>query len=235
MTTRGITSARVVAGQRRSRAPGCLVHAGEPHHDAQLVHQRAAVGQPQHGEWHHPHEGPALGADDCPAPPVGHAGWGTMCTILCSLPLQSSTAGCPVPPIATVTSGTCSEVGGGTQQHVRETRAADGDPQAQANRWIRTMYKDNLDIVKPSNKDLIRRVEAGIRAGAVPDFSDSIAPPPPQIETQVRLWRTAASDVGEVIWTLPADFSFSFLGIILRIGCACNRPLPTWNSQPQLR
>eukprot|EP00667_Euglena_gracilis_P000011 EG_transcript_11 len=39
------------------------------------------------------------------------------------------------------------------------------DPQAQANRWIRTMYKDNLDIVKPSNKDLIRRVEAGIRAG----------------------------------------------------------------------
>eukprot|EP00668_Euglena_longa_P046499 GGOE01062184.1.p1 GENE.GGOE01062184.1~~GGOE01062184.1.p1 ORF type:complete len:1100 (-),score=391.90 GGOE01062184.1:241-3348(-) len=39
------------------------------------------------------------------------------------------------------------------------------DPQAQANRWIKAMFKDNLDIVKPSNKDLIRRVEAGIRAG----------------------------------------------------------------------
>jgi hypothetical protein len=39
------------------------------------------------------------------------------------------------------------------------------DPQAQANRWIKTMFKDNLDIVKPTNKDLIRRIEAGIRAG----------------------------------------------------------------------
>ena len=41
------------------------------------------------------------------------------------------------------------------------------DPQAQANRWIKQMYKDNLDIVKPTNKDLIRRIEAGIRAGGV--------------------------------------------------------------------
>ncbi|KAK7201712.1 dynein heavy chain [Novymonas esmeraldas] len=39
------------------------------------------------------------------------------------------------------------------------------DPQTQGNRWIRRTYKDSLEVVRPSQKDLIKRVEFCIRAG----------------------------------------------------------------------
>jgi dynein heavy chain, axonemal len=39
------------------------------------------------------------------------------------------------------------------------------DPQTQGNRWIRKTYKDSLEVVKPNQKDLIKRIEFCIRAG----------------------------------------------------------------------
>lgn len=39
------------------------------------------------------------------------------------------------------------------------------DPQTQANKWIRDTYGDQLEVVKPSNKDMIKRIEHCIRAG----------------------------------------------------------------------
>ncbi|CBZ25938.1 putative dynein heavy chain, partial [Leishmania mexicana MHOM/GT/2001/U1103] len=39
------------------------------------------------------------------------------------------------------------------------------DPQTQGNRWIRRTYKDSLEVVRPSQKDLIKRIEYCIRAG----------------------------------------------------------------------
>ena len=39
------------------------------------------------------------------------------------------------------------------------------DPQQQANKWIRSAYKDSLEILKLGSKDLIRRIETGIRTG----------------------------------------------------------------------
>eukprot|EP01060_Flectonema_neradi_P033948 TRINITY_DN5821_c0_g1_i1.p1 TRINITY_DN5821_c0_g1~~TRINITY_DN5821_c0_g1_i1.p1 ORF type:complete len:4165 (+),score=795.81 TRINITY_DN5821_c0_g1_i1:69-12563(+) len=39
------------------------------------------------------------------------------------------------------------------------------DPQQQANKWIRSAYKDTLEILKLGSKDLIRRIETGIRTG----------------------------------------------------------------------
>ncbi|CAM43859.2 putative dynein heavy chain [Leishmania braziliensis MHOM/BR/75/M2904] len=39
------------------------------------------------------------------------------------------------------------------------------DPQTQGNRWIRRTYQDSLEVVRPSQKDLIKRIEFCIRAG----------------------------------------------------------------------
>ncbi|KAG5489239.1 hypothetical protein GH5_00103 [Leishmania sp. Ghana 2012 LV757] len=39
------------------------------------------------------------------------------------------------------------------------------DPQTQGNRWIRRTYKDTLEVVRPSQKDLIKRIEFCVRAG----------------------------------------------------------------------
>ncbi|KAG5463924.1 hypothetical protein LSCM1_00097 [Leishmania martiniquensis] len=39
------------------------------------------------------------------------------------------------------------------------------DPQTQGNRWIRRTYKDTLEVVRPNQKDLIKRIEFCIRAG----------------------------------------------------------------------
>eukprot|EP01063_Lacrimia_lanifica_P030854 TRINITY_DN4987_c0_g4_i2.p1 TRINITY_DN4987_c0_g4~~TRINITY_DN4987_c0_g4_i2.p1 ORF type:complete len:4157 (+),score=1788.38 TRINITY_DN4987_c0_g4_i2:76-12546(+) len=39
------------------------------------------------------------------------------------------------------------------------------DPQQQANKWIRQMYKENLEILKVGGKDIVRRIETGIRNG----------------------------------------------------------------------
>jgi dynein heavy chain len=39
------------------------------------------------------------------------------------------------------------------------------DPQGQGNRWIKTMRKDNLGIIKPSTPNFLRRLETGIREG----------------------------------------------------------------------
>lgn len=39
------------------------------------------------------------------------------------------------------------------------------DPQTQANKWIRQTYKDSLEVLKPTQKDLIKRIEYSIRAG----------------------------------------------------------------------
>ncbi|KAL7706715.1 dynein heavy chain cytosolic putative [Lotmaria passim] len=39
------------------------------------------------------------------------------------------------------------------------------DPQTQGNRWIRKTFKDSLEVVKPNQKDLIKRIEFCIRAG----------------------------------------------------------------------
>ena len=39
------------------------------------------------------------------------------------------------------------------------------DPQMQANKWIKDTYGEQLEIVKPSNKDMIKRIEHCIRAG----------------------------------------------------------------------
>jgi dynein heavy chain, axonemal len=40
------------------------------------------------------------------------------------------------------------------------------DPQSQANRWIKNMEKDRgLDVIKPSDKDMLRKLENGVRFG----------------------------------------------------------------------
>jgi hypothetical protein len=41
-----------------------------------------------------------------------------------------------------------------------------GTLQSQANRWVKAMERDaGLEVVKPSNKDLLRTLENGIRFG----------------------------------------------------------------------
>lgn len=39
------------------------------------------------------------------------------------------------------------------------------DPQTQANKWIRSTYKESLEVIKPGQKDLIKRIEFCIRTG----------------------------------------------------------------------
>ncbi|KAG5489970.1 hypothetical protein JKF63_00089 [Porcisia hertigi] len=39
------------------------------------------------------------------------------------------------------------------------------DPQTQGNRWIRKTYKESLEVLRPTQKDLIKRIEFCIRAG----------------------------------------------------------------------
>ncbi|CCW67051.1 unnamed protein product [Phytomonas sp. Hart1] len=39
------------------------------------------------------------------------------------------------------------------------------DPQTQANKWIRQTYRDSLEVLKPNQKDLIKRIEYCIRVG----------------------------------------------------------------------
>ncbi|EPY19766.1 hypothetical protein AGDE_15049 [Angomonas deanei] len=39
------------------------------------------------------------------------------------------------------------------------------DPQTQANKWIKQTYKDSIEVLKPSQRDLIKRIEYCIRAG----------------------------------------------------------------------
>ena len=39
------------------------------------------------------------------------------------------------------------------------------DPQLQANKWIRETYGERLEVVRPTNKDMIKRIESCIRAG----------------------------------------------------------------------
>lgn len=39
------------------------------------------------------------------------------------------------------------------------------DPQTQANKWIRKTYGEQLEILRPNTKDLIKRIEHGIRLG----------------------------------------------------------------------
>eukprot|EP01013_Petalomonas_cantuscygni_P008266 TRINITY_DN20983_c0_g1_i1.p1 TRINITY_DN20983_c0_g1~~TRINITY_DN20983_c0_g1_i1.p1 ORF type:complete len:1702 (-),score=530.22 TRINITY_DN20983_c0_g1_i1:180-4850(-) len=39
------------------------------------------------------------------------------------------------------------------------------DPEQQANRWIRNSYKDALEVLKPGQRDLIRKLEGAIRGG----------------------------------------------------------------------
>ncbi|EPY25664.1 dynein heavy chain, axonemal [Strigomonas culicis] len=39
------------------------------------------------------------------------------------------------------------------------------DPQTQANKWIKQTYKDSLEVLKPSQRDLVKRIEYCIRAG----------------------------------------------------------------------
>ncbi|EAN77952.1 Cytoplasmic dynein 2 heavy chain (DYNC2H1), putative [Trypanosoma equiperdum] len=39
------------------------------------------------------------------------------------------------------------------------------DPQTQANKWIRQTYPDGLEILKPTQKDLVKRIEYAVRSG----------------------------------------------------------------------
>nr|CCC93687.1 unnamed protein product [Trypanosoma congolense IL3000] len=39
------------------------------------------------------------------------------------------------------------------------------DPQTQANKWIRQTYPEDLEILKPTQKDLVKRIEYAVRAG----------------------------------------------------------------------
>ncbi|KAH9582136.1 Dynein heavy chain [Trypanosoma melophagium] len=39
------------------------------------------------------------------------------------------------------------------------------DPQTQANKWIRQMHPEGLEILKPSQKDVVKRIEYAVRAG----------------------------------------------------------------------
>ncbi|RNF14084.1 putative dynein heavy chain [Trypanosoma conorhini] len=39
------------------------------------------------------------------------------------------------------------------------------DPQTQANKWIRQTFGEGIEILKPSQKDLIKRIEYGVRSG----------------------------------------------------------------------
>lgn len=39
------------------------------------------------------------------------------------------------------------------------------DPQTQANKWIRSTYKDSLEVIKPQQKDMLKRIEYCIRTG----------------------------------------------------------------------
>ncbi|KEG11834.1 dynein heavy chain [Trypanosoma grayi] len=39
------------------------------------------------------------------------------------------------------------------------------DPQTQANKWIRQMYPEGMEILKPSQKDVVKRIEYAVRSG----------------------------------------------------------------------
>lgn len=103
------------------------------------------------------------------------------------------------------------------------------DPQGQANRWIKNMEKDSgLDVIKLSEKDMLRTLENGVRFGRavllenVGETLDASLEPLLLKQTFKTASGSESIKIGDNVIPYHPDFKFY---ITTKYRCAAEHPL----------